>query len=117
MPKAQQQPTGEWRQVTVEKANRTGICVDDDWLDYSRFYKGPKDLSAGWTGRILVDGKWIMDIEGAVRRSNGSGGGEGVDQERLLAGMSLLCAVIWCGKGASDGDLESAATKFREWIG
>jgi hypothetical protein len=108
-------------QVTVEKANRTGICVDDEWLDYSRFYKGPKDLSEGWTGRIRVDGRWIMEIEGAVVRSSANGrvypAAPAIDQERLLAGISLLCAVIFCGKGAGDGDLESAATKFREWIG
>jgi hypothetical protein len=60
-----------------------------------------------------------MEIEGAsVRRTNNaSSAGEDVDQERLLAGLSLLCAVIWCGKGAEDGALENAASRFREWIG
>ncbi len=112
--------SGEWRQVTVERANKTGVCVvdDDEWLDYSRFYKGPKDLERGWTGRLKIDGKWIMEIEGAsVRASNSSAHDQDLDQERLLAGLSLLCAVIYCGKGADDGALETAATRFREWIG
>lgn len=113
------EPSGEWQQVTVQRANKTGVCVEDEWLDYSRFYKGPKDLDAGWKGRLKIDGKWIMEIEGAsVRASNSSSAHEAdLDQERLLAGLSLLCAVIYCGKGADDGVIETAATRFREWIG
>lgn len=117
-------------EVEIEAVNDRGVKFDGEWHNYSKYAKNLPEFRKGQTVTLLLDGDFVMGVEGAPQpSSNGeakasqsasSGSTVGADRDRLIVREVALKAAVELGAAsdpiASSDAVLSVAAKFEAWL-